>query len=167
MDDTAVVAFCRQVHPGLVAALTLQCGSRDVAEELAQETLVRVWERWDRVQSADSPEAWTFRVAFNFANSWWRRQQAERRARQRAGVRPTVADADLGDAMAVRDALAQLPPRQRSALILRYFADLGVQDTATAMGCAPGTVKALCSQGIANMRRRLGPSAITEEKASA
>ena len=69
--------FCREMHPRLVGALALHCGDRDVAEELAQETLARVWERWSSVRSMDSPEAWTFRVAFNLSNSRFRRNAAE------------------------------------------------------------------------------------------
>jgi RNA polymerase sigma factor (sigma-70 family) len=52
----------------------------------------------------------------------------------------------------VRQALARLPARQRRAVVLRYYADLSVEDTATAMGCPPGTVKTLCRRAIAALR---------------
>lgn len=148
-----VSAFCRELHPRLVGALALHCGDRDVAQELAQETLARVWERWSTVERLDSPEAWAFRVGFNLAASRFRRRAAERRARARFGP---VDDhvADVADAVAVRAAVALLPPRQRAAVVLRYFADLPVDETAAVMGCAPGTVKSLTSQAIATLRDR-------------
>jgi RNA polymerase sigma-70 factor (sigma-E family) len=146
-------AFCRDLHPRLVGALALHCGDRDVAAELAQETLARVWERWSTVERMDSPEAWAFRVGFNLAASRFRRGAAERRARARLGPADDHAP-DAADALAVRAAVASLPPRQRSALVLRYFADLSVERTAEVLGCAPGTVKSLTSQAIASLRDR-------------
>jgi RNA polymerase sigma-70 factor (sigma-E family) len=145
--------FCRELHPRLVGALALHCGDRDVAHELAQETLARVWERWPSVKDKDSPEAWAFRVGFNLASSRFRRRAAERRANARAAM---VDDepADVTDALAVRAAVAGLPPRQRAAVVLRYFADLSVDQTAAVLGCAPGTVKSLTSQAIASLRDR-------------
>jgi RNA polymerase sigma factor (sigma-70 family) len=56
--------------------------------------------------------------------------------------------------VAVRAAVAALPPRQRAAIVLRYFADLSVRVTAAVMGCAEGTVKALTSKAISALRAR-------------
>ena len=148
-------AFCRELHPRLVSALALHCGDRDVASELAQEALARVWERWSSVSQMDAPEAWAYRVAFNLAASRYRRRSAERRARTRLGpADEQVHEPDATDALAVRAAVASLPPRQRAAVILRYFADLSVDQTAEALQCAPGTVKSLTSQAIASLRDR-------------
>jgi RNA polymerase sigma-70 factor (sigma-E family) len=146
-------AFCRELHPRLVGALALHCGDRDVAAELAQETLARVWEKWSTVERHEAPEAWAFRVAFNLAASRYRRRAAERRAHGRLGA-PEVHEPDADDALAVRAAVASLPPRQRAALVLRYFADLSVERTAEVLGCRPGTVKSLTSQAIASLRDR-------------
>jgi RNA polymerase sigma-70 factor (sigma-E family) len=155
--EADVTAFCRRVHPRLVGALGLHCGDVRVAEELAQETLARVWERWPTVRAADSPEAWTFRVAFNLANSRYRRRAAEERAYGRVGIRRDEEDGpDTAGRLAVRAAVASLPPRQRAVIVLRYFADFSVEDTATAMRCAPGTVKSLTSRAMAGLRAHLG-----------
>lgn len=150
-----VVAFCRSVHPRLAGSLTLHCGDRGVAEEVAQEALARAWERWAAVSAMDSPERWVYRVAFNLATSRGRRRSAERRARQRLAARPAVGVPDRDDALAVRAAVASLPPRQRAAVVLRYFADLPVADVAEVLGCAEGTVKSLTSHAIAALRDRL------------
>lgn len=146
--------FCERIRPRLVGSLSLHVGDPGVAEELAQETLVRVWSRWSRVRGLDAPEGWAHRVAANLANSWWRRRQAEQRARRRHGpaVQESEGGADPGDAMAVRAAVAELPRRQREALVLRYYVGCSVDEAAQVMGRAPGTVKALCHQAITRLR---------------
>jgi RNA polymerase sigma-70 factor (sigma-E family) len=158
MDDpTGVIGFCHRVRPRLVGTLSLLCGDGDAAEELAQETLARVWLRWSRVRELGEPAAtaWTYRVAINLANSWLRRRMAERRARARLAARSagTHIDPDRADAVAIRQAVAALPRRQRTALVLRYYADLPVAEVAALMGCAPGTVKSLTSKALAALRQ--------------
>ncbi|MCU1462654.1 MAG: sigma-70 family polymerase sigma factor [Acidimicrobiales bacterium] len=148
--------LCERLHPRLVGTLTLHCGDPDVASEIAQEALARAWERWDRVRASESPEAWVFRVAFNLTASRFRRRRRERAAMDRiTSRRPPAHRTDAIDALAVRTAVRALPPRQRAALVLRYFADLTVDDTAMAMRCAPGTVKSLTSKAIGALRDEL------------
>lgn len=152
--DPALVARCQQLQPRLVGSLSLQVGDRAIAEELAQEALVRLWQQWPRVQALDSPDGWTYRVAMNLATSWWRRRQAERRAKRRLAREPDVAVDDAPPAADwLRHALTRLPERQRRALVCRYYLDLSVDEAAEVMGCAPGTVRALCAQGMAALRR--------------
>lgn len=155
-DPPDAAAFCRRVHPALVGAVGLHCGDRSVAEEVAQEALARAWERWEAVQRMDSPEAWVYRVAFNLATSRFRRRAAERRALDRLGPRAAPVAHDEADRLAVRAAVASLPNRQRQALVLRYFADLPVDEVAAVMRCAPGTVKSLTSRAIDGLRLQLG-----------
>jgi RNA polymerase sigma-70 factor (ECF subfamily) len=146
--------FCRALGPRLVGSLVLFCGDRAVAEELAQEALVRAFERWARVGAMTSPEAWTYRVAFNLARSTFRRRAVERRAERQLradpGHSPDFSDADT--AVAVRAAVAALAPRQRAAIVARFYAGLTVGETAQALHCAEGTVKALTHQAIRNLR---------------
>jgi RNA polymerase sigma-70 factor (sigma-E family) len=165
-DPEGVVQFCRAMNPRLVGALALHCGDAGIAEELTQETLARVWERWPAVREMPAPEAWTFRVAFNLTASRFRRVAAERRARARLHAEEVPAsprEADAADVVAVREAVAALPDRQRAAIVLRYFADLSVEATANALGCRPGTVKSLTSQAIARLRERFELSPIEED----
>jgi RNA polymerase sigma-70 factor (sigma-E family) len=154
--DEPVADFCRRMHPRLVGALCLHIGDAGLAEEIAQEALARTWQRWDRVALADSPDAWVFRVALNLATSRFRRTTTERRALARMEGRAAAPGSDDDtDRLVVRAAVAALPPRQRSALVLRYYADLPVEQTAEAMGCAPGTVKSLTAKAIDNLRANL------------
>lgn len=153
--DVEVVAFCRQLRPRLVGLLRLQVGDVAVAEELAQETLTRVWARWPRVRGLDKPDQWAFRVAVNLSTSWWRRHAAQRRAFHRRGMDRTTDNGHtegFGEAE-LRDAVAALPTRQRQALVLRHYLQLDVADAAAVMGCATGTVQALCHQGAQGLRQ--------------
>ena len=147
-------AFVTEIRSRLVGSLTLYCGDRATAEDLAQEALVRTWMRWKKVRDMQSPEAWTFRTAFNLANSWGRRRQAERRALTRLERRPTPPTAtEPADVLALRDAIGGLPPRQRAAIVCRYYGGMSVDETASAIDARPGTVKALTSQGVESLRR--------------
>jgi RNA polymerase sigma factor (sigma-70 family) len=90
----------------------------------------------------------------NLANSWFRRRKAERTATDRVRAFPESRERwQPEEVLAVRAAVSALPRRQRTALVLRYFRDLTVEQAAHEMGCRPGTVKALTSQAIAGLRR--------------
>jgi RNA polymerase sigma-70 factor (ECF subfamily) len=147
-------AFCAEVGGRLTGSLVLFCGDRALGEELAQEALIRALERWPRVSRLDSPEAWVFHVGFNLARSARRQREAEGRARSRL-ARERERHAELPDtavALAVREAINALPPRQRAVVLIRYYAELDVRETARAMHCAEGTVKSLTHKAIAALR---------------
>lgn len=156
-DDDGLASFCEVMYPRLVGALVLRIGDRDAAEDLAQEALCRVCERWSQVRAMDRPEGWVFTVAFNLSRSWWRRSAVALRARARMAheLPSEAATDDLTTHAWVRDAVAALPARQRDVIVLRYFAGLSVAETATAMRCAEGTVKSLTSKASAGLRLRL------------
>ncbi len=151
MDDD-LDGFCRNQWPRLVGSLSLYLGRRDVAEELAQETLVRVCQRWRTVRSADSPAAWAHRVAFNLAKSHLRREATWRRVRSRAIEPARIVSAGDVARVATRDALQSLPAAQRQALVLRYFADLSVRDVAALMRCPENTVKTHTRRALERLR---------------
>lgn len=164
-----LAAFCREEHPRLTRMLDLYLGDVHVAEELAQEALLRAAGRWDRVRLLDSPGGWTRRVAINLANSWFRRQAAARRARARSGRESDVhRDPDGADAVAVRRAVASLPPRQRTAVVLRHHEDLDVAEVAQVMGISHDAVRSLTKRGVARLRELLDDDlTIHEEDAHA
>lgn len=152
-----MVAFCRRMHPRIVGALALTVGDRWVAEELAQEVVIRICQQWPKVQAMAAPEAWAHRVALNIANSWLRRRVAERRATAKLQSRALPHQSpDDADTVAVRAAVRNLPARQRTALVLRYYADLPAAEVASVMGCRESTVRALTYQAIAALRDRAG-----------
>lgn len=149
--------FCEREYPRLVGALALYCGDLDVAEELAQEALARACRDWPRLATMAAPGAWVHRVGINLSNSSFRRAAARRRAQRRlsAGTPTEHRDADPGDAVAVRQALAALPTRKRTAVVLRYYLGHSVAETAELMGVPQGTVKSLVARAMVDLRAGL------------
>lgn len=167
VDEAVAKEFCAREHPRLVAALTYRVGDPRVAEELAQEALLRACARWARVGKLDSPGAWTWHVARNLATSHRRRRRAEHRANQRHGIPAEHLDPEPGD-RALAAAMRKLPSRQRDAVVLRHVLDLSVEETATRLRTSPDAVRSLTKRGVAALRADLsetGPVA-TEEPAS-
>jgi RNA polymerase sigma-70 factor (sigma-E family) len=165
--DPELAAFAAHQHRRLVGLLFLQCGDLEAAQDLAQETIARVCQHWGRVRSMDDPAAWTARVAINLARSRVRRRIVERRALERHGKdHELIAPPDTAQAVAVRAAVARLPRRQRTALLLRYWADLSVDQTADVMGCRPGTVKSLTSKASSTLRIEFGAAAPDDDNRS-
>ena len=159
-----MVELCRQLQPAVYGTLLLYCGSRETAEELTQETLARVWEHWSSVSTMEHPDRWALRVALNLAKSTFRRRTVATRSQTLLANSATVTELDPSSGVVLRSVIVTLPPRQRSAVVLRYFNDLSVAETAAVLGCAEGTVKALTSQAIAGLRARLGAVAFEMEE---
>lgn len=147
-------AFARHEHPRLVGALTLYCGDLGVAEELAQDTLVRCRERWSRVAAANEPGAYAHRVAINLANSRFRSRSAERRVLRRAaaGLEGAHEDPCSAEGLAVRRAVSSLPTRQREVIVRRFFLDEDVATVAVAMGLASSSVRSATTRALETLR---------------
>jgi RNA polymerase sigma-70 factor, ECF subfamily len=156
--------FCELEYGRLVGMLTLYTSDRDLAAELAQEALARACRHWRRVRNMDAPTAWLYRVALNLANSIFARRRAERRAYAQAAVldAPVPEHPGWDEVVALRQALGVLAPRQRAAVVLRYYADLPVAEVASLMRCRPGTVRALTHQGLQRLRIELAPLEVKE-----
>ncbi len=155
-------AFCADAFPRLVGALALHTGDIHLAEELAQEALLRACRRWATVRSMESPAGWAYRVGINLASNRFRKARAERRAARRLeGQRPEAADAtaDVADVVTVRAAVAELTDLQRQAVILRFYFGMGSPQVAEVMDSTPGAVRALVHRAVSSLRERLGPSA--------
>lgn len=159
VHDDSQEAFCRDAYPRLVRALDLYCGDRHVAEELAQEALLRACRRWRQVSQYDSPVGWCYRVGVNLANSKFRRGRAQRRAQEHLRSQPPAQVASpeerIGTALLVRAALEELTGAQREAVVLRYFLDLDMYESAQLLEATPGAVRALCHRALVTLRERL------------
>ncbi len=152
--------FCATEFPRLVRMLDLLTGDVHVAEELAQEALVRTASHWGRVRHMDAPGAWTRRVARNLATSRWRRTQAGRRAAARVGPDATIhLDVDVAERDAVREALQHLSDRDREVLVLRHHLELTVAETAAELGISEEAVKSRSHRAAGRLRALLDPSA--------
>ncbi|MCU1488085.1 MAG: polymerase, sigma-24 subunit, subfamily [Actinomycetia bacterium] len=131
----------------LVRTAALITGSPDVAEELVHEAFVELLRRWGDVEQVGG---WLRIAVVNRCRSWQRRHILER---QRAPLADLVVHDP--DGLAVRAALAVLSPRQRAAVVLRYFDDLSEADIAVALGCRPGTVKSLLARSMPKLQEAL------------
>lgn len=163
VDESAWTAFYRAEYTRLALALSLYSGDRELGRELAQEAMAKAWRHWPRIRTFESPAAWTYRIGINLANSAWRRAVVRHRLSPEPNADDAAPAVDVGTAVAVRAAVSGLPRRQRTALVLRYFVDLSIDDVARLMGCRPGTVAALTSQAIASLRATAGLHDLEED----
>jgi RNA polymerase sigma-70 factor (sigma-E family) len=149
MERDGFERLCRDHYANVVRTAYLITGDPQEANDLAQEAFARAFERWATVSSLDRPEVWVHRVAANLAVSWWRRLRVRR---SRPLPAPAVVEAPSVPDPALAEALRQLSPAQRTAVVLRFYADRSIEDVAQILGKRPGTVRALTSQGVARLR---------------
>ncbi|WP_234359541.1 MULTISPECIES: SigE family RNA polymerase sigma factor [unclassified Plantactinospora] len=133
----------------------LLTGRHHDAEDLLQAALVKVAARWRRVAATGDPEAYVRRVMYNERILSWRRWR--RQVVQPAEGVPEIGPAgDAADGVVSRllleRALARLTWRQRAVLVLRFFEDLSVAETAAVLGCSTGTVKSQTSHALGRLR---------------
>jgi RNA polymerase sigma-70 factor (sigma-E family) len=152
--DEDFARFVRAHTPALLRTAYLLTSDRAGAEELVQDTFVRLYPRWELVQAAAAPLAYVRRaVANQFVNSTrrpWRREVPVHDVPDRPDDRDPGAGFDDRDQLWTM--LATLPDRQRTALVLRYFHDLPDAEIGAALGCRLGTVRSLISRGLATLR---------------
>ncbi|WP_375497012.1 SigE family RNA polymerase sigma factor [uncultured Jatrophihabitans sp.] len=157
--DTGYAAFVRLHTPALLRMAYVLTGNALAAEELVQDTMVRLLPRWTKVEAAEVPIAYVRRsLANQYINQ---RRRAARREFAYADVPERADDHDPVAQVADRDeiwaGLTHLPERQRAALVLRYFEDLSDTDIAAALGARVGTVRSLISRGLATLRAEMAP----------
>jgi RNA polymerase sigma-70 factor (sigma-E family) len=157
-----IEAFFGRQYPGVTRLVLLLVGDRALAEEIAMDAFVVAYTGWRRISRLDHPEAYVRRAAVNIAVSRLRRRSAERRANARtaaAGEPPSVPAFDPSpgeDAREVVAAVSALPPRQRACVVLHYFEELSVAETAKALRCSDGTVKSQLSKARQTLGAALG-----------
>lgn len=141
-------------------------GSRADAEDAVSEAFARIWRRY---RHTDIEALWPYlRTALlNDFRSGLKRKALERRETERAKAQGTFETTGsisrIGPREEMVEALRQLPPRQRAAVVLRYFDDLSEAETASALGCSVGTVKSSVSRGLERLRSILGTDPSNEE----
>ena len=155
--DEEFTAFATASLPHLRRTAYLMCGNWHHAEDAVQEALIRVYRSWRRVERREGLLAYarsaTVRILIDQSRRPWRREKSIDVPESNDAVDPT-AEVDERDTM-VR-ALSSLSPGRRACVVLRYYHDLSVAETARALGCSEGTVKSQTSHGLAALRRLLG-----------
>jgi RNA polymerase sigma factor (sigma-70 family) len=130
-------------------------GDREAAEDVAADALAITLARWPRVAPLPHREGWVLRVTGNLAI-----KAAKKRSRPVPGTAlgTTRFDDDSAVRLALAEALAKLPGRQREAVVLRYLSGLSEAEVAALTGVSSGTVKTHLHRGIRSLRERLGPT---------
>ncbi len=154
--------FAHTRSPALFRAAYLMVGERGLAEDLLQEALTKTYVAWPRLRDVGKAEAYTRKAITTTAISWWRRKSWQGEVPR--GDLPDRSVAEPGVSVDDRNwlwaELQMLAPRQRAAIVLRYYEDLTEAQTAETMGCSVGTVKSQVSDGLKRLRARVGPEII-------
>jgi len=149
--------YVARQRPALMRFATVLTGQAWLADDLVSDVLARAYERWNRIGLMAEPNAYVRRMIVNDYVSWHRRLA---RTAPRADVEPVGVLPDAAAEHAARDAmiqlLAQLPRRQRTAVVLRYYLGLPDADIAHHLGCREGTVRSLISRALAALRIDVG-----------
>jgi RNA polymerase sigma-70 factor (ECF subfamily) len=147
--------FFHAEHERLFQALYLLTGDTFEADELAQEALVRAYERWDRVGPMDSPAGYVYRTALNLYRSRLRKV-AVRARRTFAAIPIDDVSRSVAASHDVQHAMAALPNGQREALILVEWLGLGSEEAGRVLGIDASSVRGRLHRGRASLRELLG-----------
>jgi RNA polymerase sigma-70 factor (sigma-E family) len=150
------LAALYEAHAPEAARLAyLLTGDRALAEDVVHEAFVRLLGRFRDLRHPEAFRAYLRTTVVNMTRSHFRRRRVERAYVEREGRAPKVPSADLEGRHEMWDALQSLQPRQRAAIVLRYYEDLTEAQTAEVLGCAVGTVKSLVSRGLDRLRTEI------------
>jgi RNA polymerase sigma-70 factor (sigma-E family) len=158
-DEESFRRFAVEHAVRLRRSAYLFCGDWHLAEDLMQSTLIKIYRHWTRVEKDESLASYSRTVLLRTwldekRRPWRRSEQTEAAVPERLDDARGPADSPdrLWARELVHKGLLRLPPRQRAVLVLRYFDDLSVAETAHAMGCSEGTVKSQTARGLDALR---------------
>ena len=146
--------FVQARSSALLRSGWLLTGDWPSAEDLVQTALAAAWPRWGTLHRQDAPELYVRKIMVNTFLRWrqrhWNGEIATGRLPELQAYGDVFAQIDARQALVA--ALDRLPARQRAVVVLRYFADQSESQTAEAMGCSVGTVKAHAARALARLR---------------
>ena len=146
--------FAVSTRERLRSTAYLLCGDWDRAADHVQEGLIRVYLAWPRIEKRGQEVAYARRAVVSAFLDASRRRSWRERPSLIGDLSPSTEDlaTQVTDRVALLSALDQLAPRQRACVVLRYFEDLDVRQTAATLGCSEGTVKSQTSRGLDALR---------------
>jgi RNA polymerase sigma-70 factor (sigma-E family) len=158
--DTAFAEYFTARSDAMRRTAYLLCGDWHRAEDLTQTAFTRLYLAWHRVARHDVLDGYMRRIVVRaFLDErrlgWWRKVRLTG-APVDPVSHPSDHDGGVSDRLTVLAALAAVPPRQRAVLILRYWEDLSVTETAELLRCSEGTVKSQAARGLRTMRDLVG-----------
>ncbi|MGF0170518.1 SigE family RNA polymerase sigma factor [Streptomyces sp. Marseille-Q5077] len=156
-DDYAEFAVARAGHLYRSACL-LTAGDTHLAEDLVQETLGRIYVRWGRVCRVDNPAGYAQTVLTRTFLAHQRRRSSTERATDTFPDRPADSGGhgDLSLRLTLLQALSRLPAKDRAVVVLRYWEDRSVQETADALNASSAAVRTRCTRALGRLRELLG-----------
>lgn len=140
-------------HP-LLRTATLLTGDLHAAEDLVQDTLARVAQRWSVISSSSSPDAYVRRILYTRSiDAWrWRHRQADP-AEPNKRFSATLDETEHTDArIALATALRRLTPKQRAVLVVRFYEDRTEVEASRVLGCSVNTVKSQTRHALGRLR---------------
>lgn len=162
-------SYVAERRPALLRVARAITGDHGTAEDLLHTALASVLPRWGTLREPGAADAYVRRVMINQHRSWcrqpWRRRELSvAEPVEPAGGPPADVPGPGPDLRAVMWRLvAGLPPRQRAAVVLRYYEGLSEAEAARALGCSVGTVKSNTSRGLVSLRQRAGGAGLGVE----
>ncbi len=159
VSDDEFGEFVQAAWPRLYRTAYLLVGDRGLAEDLVQTALAKTYAAWPSVRDVQAAPGFARTTLVNTASAWFRRR-SWRNELPTYELPDRGHDPDPSTRPAVLEALAQLPPRQRAVVVLRFYDDLSVSETAHALGCSDGTVKSQTSKALDTLRRLLGDAVV-------
>ena len=150
--------FVLSASPRLVRTARLLLGNPSEAEDMAQETLIVQHQHWQRLRDLGAADAYAYKTLVRRTRRHLQRARFRHETTTPPDAMPPSApavDAHSDDG-GLATALVGLPARQREALVLRYYLDLSIQETAQVMGCGTGTVKSQTSKALSVLRNTVG-----------
>ncbi|MEV8123067.1 SigE family RNA polymerase sigma factor [Streptomyces sp. NPDC085944] len=154
-DEYAEFAAARAGHLYRSACL-LTAGDTHLAEDLVQETFGRLYVRWGRVSRVENPAAYAQTVLTRVFLAHQRRRSSGERATDVFPELPGAGDGDASLRLTLLDALARLPAKDRAVVVLRYWDDRSVEQTADVLGVSSAAVRTRCSRALGRLRTLLG-----------
>jgi RNA polymerase sigma-70 factor (sigma-E family) len=158
MNESRIGEMYRRHADAALRLAYLLTGDREVAEDVVQDAFVRLAGRLVHLRDPGAFDAYLRTTIVNLSRSYFRRKQVERLYLERARARPALASPSrsIEDQEELWQALGRLSPRQRAAIVLRFYEDLPEGEVAKVLQCAPGTVKSLVSRGLGKLRNAIG-----------
>jgi RNA polymerase sigma-70 factor (sigma-E family) len=164
-DEQAFVEFATGAARSLRRTAFLMTGDWHRADDVVQNALVKLYVAWPRLTKSGAFPTYARRAVVTSAIDEGRRPWRRERSDDEAGtLEPDRHDhmGEVDDRMIILAALAKLPPRQRATVVLRYYDELTVEETAEVLGCTTGTVKSQTARGLDALRERLVAAGVRE-----
>jgi RNA polymerase sigma-70 factor (sigma-E family) len=159
--DAAFAEYFAARSDAMRGTAYLLCGDWHRAEDLVQTTFTKIYLAWRRTSRHEALDAYTRQTLVrtfvsDLRRGWFRNE----RVTETLADSPTAGSGLPEERLVLLDALARVPARQRAVLVLRYWEDMSVEDTARILNCSTGTVKSQAARGLQTLRGLLATTSL-------